>query len=117
MDAVQKKQPEGLDWSPSDGCSKVPDRPSSFDFVKPCARHDFGYRNYPKQGRRTPIDRAEVDEQFKIDMRHECDKYKGWRLLKWFHCRMIANIYFAGVRVFGEYAYDYDEKYRHSRSV
>src|SRR5262249_32059658 len=34
-----------FDWS-TDYCSDSPDQPLGFDFRLPCARHDFGYRNY-----------------------------------------------------------------------
>jgi hypothetical protein len=40
----------GFDWS-TDYCSDSPDQPLGFDFRLPCARHDFGYRNYDRLGR------------------------------------------------------------------
>src|SRR5437879_1240621 len=38
-----------FDWS-TDFCSASPDEPLGFDFRLPCARHDFGYRNYKVVG-------------------------------------------------------------------
>ncbi|WP_268829997.1 phospholipase A2 [Streptomyces roseoverticillatus] len=46
-DADRTEKP---DWSP-DGYSWAPDRSMGFVFQPPCRRHDFGYRNYKKQGR------------------------------------------------------------------
>jgi hypothetical protein len=43
-----------LDWS-TDACTGVDDRPFGWDFKPSCIRHDFGYRNYKRQGRFTKV--------------------------------------------------------------
>ncbi|MFF5449418.1 phospholipase A2 [Streptomyces sp. NPDC012888] len=40
----------------------------SSEFYWPCARHDFGYRNYRKQNRRTRANKDRIDSRFKYDM-------------------------------------------------
>jgi Prokaryotic phospholipase A2 len=50
-----------LDWT-SDGCSDSPDKPLGFNFVPGCYRHDFGYRNYKKQGRFNETTRKTIDD-------------------------------------------------------
>ncbi|MEV7413716.1 phospholipase A2 [Streptomyces sp. NPDC089919] len=66
-----------LVWS-DDGCSApwygyiiigAPLAYYSSQFYWPCARHDFGYRNYRKQNRRTRHNKDRVDSRFKYDMK------------------------------------------------
>jgi len=68
------QNPNTLDWS-SDGCTDSPDNPGGFDFLPSCQRHDFGYRNYKKQGRFTDDNRLMVDDDFKKDMHNKCRPY------------------------------------------
>ncbi|KAG8162006.1 hypothetical protein KVR01_007771 [Diaporthe batatas] len=57
------RQPPALDWS-SDECTKSPNRPLGYNFVPSCHRHDFGLRNYRKQGRLTKTTKRPIDDQF-----------------------------------------------------
>ncbi|WP_156893408.1 phospholipase [Actinokineospora enzanensis] len=81
-----------LDWS-SDGCSNSPDNPFGFNFVKACYRHDFGYRNYKRQGRFNESTRLNIDNNFKSDLYKICAG--NWA------CNRTADIYYAAVRQFG----------------
>lgn len=96
---------ENLDWT-SNGCS-VPgsppgrNHPGGFDFLAPCQRHDFGYRNYSYQGRLTEDDRSRIDSNFKDDMDSVCNKYKGLLAFRGVECRQYAHDYFLAVRGFG----------------
>jgi hypothetical protein len=82
-----------LDWT-SDGCSSSPDNPFGFNFAKACYRHDFGYRNYKRQGRFTEPNRLSIDNNFKTDLYTVCNG--NWA------CNRIADIYYAAVREFGD---------------
>ncbi|MCJ1363067.1 hypothetical protein MMC16_002173 [Acarospora aff. strigata] len=93
-------QPPYLDWS-DDGCSASPDRPSGYNFLDSCKRHDFGYRNYKKQARFTETARKAIDGNFKTDLYNECNKYSGWQSYKGVECRRIADVYYNAVRAFG----------------
>ncbi|MFJ7159473.1 phospholipase A2 [Streptomyces sp. NPDC101118] len=66
-----------LVWS-DDGCSApwygyiIIGAPLAYyanQFYWPCARHDFGYRNYRKQNRRTRANKDRIDSRFKYDMK------------------------------------------------
>ncbi|KAL8336631.1 hypothetical protein RB601_000441 [Gaeumannomyces tritici] len=93
---AEKKEP-GLDWS-TDGCSKVPDDPLGFPFKKACERHDFGYRNLANQDRINSDTRKQVDQRFRKDLKDTCsEQEKGTRTV----CKVVADTYYAGVRVFG----------------
>ncbi|SDC30719.1 phospholipase [Actinokineospora iranica] len=81
-----------LDWS-SDGCSSSPDNPFGFNFVRACHRHDFGYRNYKRQGRFTETTRLSIDNKFKSDLYTICAG--NWA------CNRTADVYYAAVRQFG----------------
>jgi hypothetical protein len=90
---AQHPHADQLDWS-SDGCSNSPDNPFGFNFVKACYRHDFGYRNYKKQGRFTETNRLPIDNRFKSDLYTICDG--NWA------CNRVADVYYAAVREFGD---------------
>ncbi|GAB2820453.1 phospholipase [Lentzea nigeriaca] len=81
-----------LDWS-SDGCSYSPDNPFGFKFLPTCHRHDFGYRNYKRQGRFNETTRLRIDNNFKSDMYNQCGG--NWA------CKRTADIYYKAVREFG----------------
>ncbi|MCG8917300.1 phospholipase [Actinokineospora sp. PR83] len=81
-----------MDWS-SDGCSNSPDNPFGFNFVKACYRHDYGYRNYKKQGRFTEDNRLRIDNNFKSDLYTICAG--NWS------CNRTADVYYTAVRQFG----------------
>lgn len=57
------RHPPTLDWS-SDGCTKAPDDIGTWNFLPACHRHDFGLRNYRKQGRLNKITKRQIDDQF-----------------------------------------------------
>jgi len=111
-----------FDWS-TDGCSApiVGDSGRSFDFSRPCLRHDFAYRNYkllddrysclgrPRRGvcavgdsRQgvfwNAITRQRVDLRFKQDMMYEC---LIRRSSDRFRCRIWAETYYKAVRIAG----------------
>ncbi|RAS61690.1 phospholipase A2-like protein [Lentzea atacamensis] len=91
---LRAQQPHAgqLDWS-SDGCSYSPDNPFGFKFLPTCHRHDFGYRNYKRQGRFSEANRLRIDNNFKSDMYKQCGS--NWT------CRRTADLYYAAVREFG----------------
>ena len=101
LSAKGQKTPGGLDWF-DNGCTKVPDKPTGFNFLDACKRHDFGYGNYKIQKRCSESQRAQVDENFKKDMYDECAKYTGLQAFKGISCRVNADIYFKGVRAVGQ---------------
>lgn len=57
------RYPPTLDWS-SDGCTKAPDDIGTWNFLPACHRHDFGIRNYRKQGRLNKPTKRQIDNQF-----------------------------------------------------
>ncbi|MCR3718536.1 MULTISPECIES: phospholipase [Prauserella salsuginis group] len=89
---AQQPYPDQLDWS-SDACSWSPDRPLGYDFTPACHRHDFGYRNYKRQGRFTEAARLRIDDNFYTDMRHQCGSASA--------CNAAAWTYYQAVRQFG----------------
>jgi hypothetical protein len=99
LDAKAYGDPSFL-WS-SDGCSKAPDKPQGFNFLPGCYRHDFGYRNYKKQGRFSEANRAKIDQNLKDDLYDVCAKYHGLKSFLGVECRRIADLYFEAVRAFG----------------
>lgn len=89
---AQRPYADQLDWS-TDVCSHVPDRPLGYDFSNPCIRHDFGYRNYKKQGRFDATTKKSIDDNFRADMYTVCGSSKV--------CRGTADVYYWGVRKLG----------------
>ena len=81
-----------LDWS-SDGCSNSPDNPFGFNFLSGCYRHDFGYRNYKKQGRFNETTRKTIDDNFYTDLKGICGSNAA--------CKATAWTYYQAVREFG----------------
>jgi|SRR5437763_761669 len=81
-----------LDWS-SDGCSDSPDQPFGFNFLPGCYRHDFGYRNYKKQGRFNETTRKSIDDNFYADLKGICGSNAA--------CKATAWVYYQAVRKFG----------------
>ncbi|KAH7392140.1 prokaryotic phospholipase A2-domain-containing protein [Phaeosphaeria sp. MPI-PUGE-AT-0046c] len=88
--------PASLDWS-SDGCSSSPDNPFGFDFINSCYRHDFGYRNFKKQGRFTDANKARIDSNFKKDMFTQCASERFQDA-----CEATATVYYEAVKAFGK---------------
>jgi hypothetical protein len=62
--------------------------------VKACYRHDFGYRNYKRQGRFTEPNRLTIDNRFKSDLYTICNG--NWA------CNRTADVYYSAVRQFGD---------------
>jgi hypothetical protein len=93
-----------FDWS-NDGCSAplLGNRGPSYDFLQPCMRHDFGYRNLHRLERRygtghtfwNATNRRRVDQQFLVDMKHHCRTRIFWRQPA---CFVYAYTYYAAVR-------------------
>jgi len=89
-----------LDWS-SDKCSKSPDKPSGFNFVPSCERHDFGYRNYKRLGLFNEDLRHRIDDNLKRDLYKYCSQFSGWSSWRGVECRRIADIYYDAIRACG----------------
>ena len=89
-----------LDWS-TDGCSApvVGSEGRSFDFLGPCLRHDFGYRNLERLGLFTSRAKRHVDDVFLADMRAACDRRRA-KLVRT-GCRGWAQLFFWAVVWFG----------------
>jgi hypothetical protein len=85
-----------FDWS-TDYCSDSPDEPLGFDFRMPCARHDFGYRNY-KAVQQFPANKSHVDDSFYADLKRKCAQYN---VIVRPSCYSLAWTYYQAVRVFG----------------
>ena len=85
-----------FDWS-TDYCSSSPDNPLGFDFRLPCARHDFGYRNYKAVGQFSS-NKSRVDSAFYSDMKRKCNTYN---IIVRPACNSVAWTYYQAVVVFG----------------
>jgi len=88
-----------LDWS-TDFCSASPDQPLGFDFRMPCARHDFGYRNY-KAMNAFPANKPRIDDAFYADLLAKCSTYNVFVRPA---CNSLAWTYFQAVKTFGNLA-------------
>jgi hypothetical protein len=86
-----------FNWS-TDFCSKSPDKPSGFDFTRPCRRHDFNYSNFKATGIFTSANRLTIDKAFLADMRAVCATHS---YVPRQACYGIANTYYSAVRTFG----------------
>ncbi|KAF2744877.1 hypothetical protein M011DRAFT_370773, partial [Sporormia fimetaria CBS 119925] len=95
-----KKSPSSLIWT-SDGCTDSPDNPFGFKFLKSCQRHDFGYRNYKKQGRFTKQAKIYIDNRFRTDMRNWCASAQ-LNVPKRTACNKLADTYWAFVKKYGK---------------
>jgi Prokaryotic phospholipase A2 len=85
-----------LDWS-TDYCSDSPDQPLGFDFRMPCARHDFGYRNYKLVGQ-FPANKDRIDTAFYYDLKVKCSTYN---VIVRPACYSLAWTYYEAVHNFG----------------
>jgi hypothetical protein len=84
-----------FDWS-TDYCSQSPDQPLGFDFRMPCARHDWGHRNYAPMGLFTQ-NKPRIDNAFYVDLRNKCGTYSVWvrsscYSLAWSYYTVISKI-------------------------
>jgi hypothetical protein len=91
----------GFDWS-TDFCSDSPDQPLGFDFRMPCARHDFGYRNYKLVGQ-FPANKDRIDNAFYFDLKAKCATY-SWIVRP--ACYSLAWTYYEAVHFFGNVVVD-----------
>jgi Prokaryotic phospholipase A2 len=85
-----------FDWS-TDYCSSSPDQPLGFDFRMPCARHDFGYRNYKAMGQ-FPANKSRIDSAFYFDLKAKCATYSVWVRAA---CYSLAWSYYQAVKALG----------------
>ncbi len=85
-----------FDWS-TDYCSDSPDQPLGFDFRLPCARHDFGYRNY-KAMQLFAENKSHVDDAFYADLKRKCAQYSVFVRPS---CYSLAWTYYQAVVTFG----------------
>lgn len=94
-----------FDWS-TDLCSAplIGNTGRSFNFTKPCRRHDFGYRNLQLLDRRygthhwNHANRLHVDKQLLADMYTHCHTrpwYEAPTCFSW------ANVFYTAVRIAG----------------
>ncbi|KAK3177386.1 hypothetical protein K4F52_009824 [Lecanicillium sp. MT-2017a] len=107
--ARKSKNPSKCVWK-NDGCSWSPDKPSGFNFLPSCQRHDFGYRNTKKQKRFTKAMKKKVDNQFKKDLYKYCSQFSGIWSYKGVQCRRTADVYVAAVRKFGKRENEQEER-------
>lgn len=90
-----------------DGCSYVPDRPLTFDFRNACGVHDYMYAllryfGQGDEGRYGNL-RERADQIFRSEMYSLCRLYPS---AAGSLCRRQADIYYQGVRKFGDHAAD-----------
>ncbi len=85
-----------FDWS-TDYCTDSPDNPLGFDFRLPCARHDFGYRNYKAVGG-FAASKSRIDSYFYADLTRRCATYAS--ILRP-ACDALAWVYYQAVKEFG----------------
>ncbi|MER5220124.1 phospholipase A2 [Streptomyces flaveus] len=70
----------GHSWVERDETFPCPDLPSCSPFSVPCARHDFGYRNYKAAGTFS-ADKSRLDSAFYVDLKRVCANYGGGTVL------------------------------------
>lgn len=92
-----------MDWS-TDGCSAPVLGNGPYNFLNPCIRHDFGYRNLKRVEASFGHDawrwrnKANVDTNFGLDMDDRCREFN------WFArqpCYSLSGVYENAVRAFG----------------
>lgn len=88
------QDPPELNWH-ADGCSHSPENPLGFPFHPACVRHDFGYRNYKRQGRFNNKSKQRIDVNFHADLRHQC---RPLGPITRFACVALAWAYYLAVR-------------------
>ncbi|WP_433530015.1 phospholipase [Micromonospora sp. CA-263727] len=88
-----------FDWS-TDYCSSSPDNPLGFNFTLPCARHDFGYRNYKAVGQFS-ANKSRLDSAFYEDLKRVCATYNAVVRPA---CSSLAWTYYQAVSIFGSAA-------------
>ncbi|MEU5209371.1 phospholipase [Streptomyces sp. NPDC020742] len=85
-----------FDWS-TDYCTRAPDRPLGLPFHLPCARHDFGYRNYKAAGA-FRVNKPRLDSALYADLKRVCAHRSGRKRTA---CDRLAWTYYQAVRRLG----------------
>jgi hypothetical protein len=91
------------DWS-SDGCSNPMGGNGYYNFVNPCLRHDFGYRNLKRVENTfgsnvwSQLNKGNVDTRFGADLDLRCNAFPDWQRPG---CQADAEIYESAVRNYG----------------
>ncbi|TGA98403.1 phospholipase A2 [Streptomyces sp. MZ04] len=82
----------------TDWCTRLDDKPGGFDFRLPCARHDFGYRNYKqligKKAFAGSKHERRVDKAFLFDMNRQCATQAHKTKTERAQCRKKAKAYY-----------------------
>ncbi|MEV0321267.1 phospholipase A2 [Streptomyces sp. NPDC050658] len=82
----------------TDWCTRLADKPGGFDFRLPCARHDFGYRNYKqligKKAFAGSKHERRVDKAFLFDMNRQCAVQPQKTAAERAKCRKTAKAYY-----------------------
>lgn len=91
------RNPSYANWS-TDVCSKSPDKTPLYNFVNPCIRHDYGYRNWKKYGAFTSSAKLSIDQKFLGDMKAHCATRSQFTRSA---CYRYAYIYYGAVRALG----------------
>ncbi len=77
----------------------MPDSGAFFDFTRACQGHDSCYTTGGSEW-----DRYVCDRDFRSAMLQDCSTRSG---LAAFKCRLLANVYYIGVRIGGEFFFNY----------
>lgn len=94
--SVKRAKKTGIDkelvWT-DDGCS-APSNPYNDDFLNPCLRHDFSFRNFGSVKRLSPTEptRLKINQQFLSDMHVVCSGKSN--AAKRAACRGAASTFF-----------------------
>ncbi|WP_443071513.1 phospholipase [Streptomyces sp. NBC_01465] len=86
----------GFNWT-TDYCSTSPDNPLGFKFELPCARHDFGYRNYKAIGT-FDANKARLDSALYEDLKRVCAPMSTVPKAA---CNSLAWTYYQAVKALG----------------
>jgi hypothetical protein len=92
------------DWTTDDCSGPQGNDGPGYDFLHPCHRHDFGYRNYKRLEAASEVDawnevsKLSVDDKFLEDLRAHCSA-RG--LLEKPVCLGMAQLYYWAVRALG----------------
>jgi len=88
-----RRSPSYANWS-TNYCSWSFDKTPYYNFKKPCARHDFGYRNWKKYRAFTKSAKSSIDKRFLRDMKDHCAARSSTRV----RCYYAAYTYYGFVK-------------------
>lgn len=91
--------PSYLNWA-NNGCSAPLIGEGPYDFIGPCLRHDFNYRNTQDVGAWTRNNKAVGDTMFQVDLLTRCLQ---WNAVVRYSCYSFAGYYAYAVRAAGTY--------------